>query len=378
MTAFPFVSFGLFGFMYGIWQVLLAELQRSMGLSDGALGAAITIGFVGSLPSMFFGGKLVDRFGAERVVSFTAGLMALALAAVSITSNWWALTLFLFFFFGGSGAYDVGINAAAINFEQTTGQRFLSYVHGTFSGAAAFGAMTAGLLLSLGLRFRSIYVALAVMLLVAAAIFLKAPVLRPLRTNPASDGASRELLGDLRLISLAVMVAMAYFGEGSLENWSTIYLRDFVSLPVALGASGVVIFHLAMLAGRMTSGVAVGFFGRRSLLIRAGLVAACGILLATTIKTAPTVLIGFFAAGIALSVVAPLAFSIAGDLYPAHSGAASAIITFVGYSTFLLGPGLIGGLAQAFGLDKALGVITIAGLVISILSFRGKFAPAGP
>src|SRR6516164_3588935 len=73
MTALPFTAFGLFGFMYGIWQVLLAELQRSMGLSDGALGAAITIGFVGSLPSMFFGGKLVDRFGAERVISSTAG-----------------------------------------------------------------------------------------------------------------------------------------------------------------------------------------------------------------------------------------------------------------------------------------------------------------
>lgn len=120
MIALRFAAFGLFGFMYGIWQVLLAELQRSMGLSDGAPGAAATIGFVGSLPSMFFGGKLVDQFGAERVISSTAGLMALALAGVSIDSNWWALTLLLFFFFGGSGAYDVGINAAAINLEQAT------------------------------------------------------------------------------------------------------------------------------------------------------------------------------------------------------------------------------------------------------------------
>jgi len=370
MIALPFAAFGLFGFMYGIWQVLLAELQRSMGLSNGALGMAVTIGFTGSLPSMFFGGKLVDRFGAPRVIGSTAILMALALAGVSINFNWWALTLLLFFFFGGSGAYDVGINAAAINLEQATGRRFLSYIHGTFSGAAAFGAMIAGLLLSLGVQFRSIYVGLTVMLLVAAAIFLKAPVPRSVRMNLPKDGASRELLRDLRLISLAVIVAMAYFGEGSLENWSTIYLRDYADLPVALGASGVVVFHLAMLTGRMTSGIMVGLLGRRPLLIGAGLITACGILLATTIKTAPTVLIGFFAAGITLSVVAPLAFSIAGDLYPTRSGAASAIITFVGYSTFLLGPGLIGGLAQAFGLDRALGVIMLGGLLITVLSFR--------
>src|SRR6185437_2606129 len=167
MIPLPFAAFGLFGFMYGIWQVLLAELQRSMGLSNGALGMAVTIGFTGSLPSMFFGGKLVDRFGAPRVIGSTAILMALALAGVSINFNWWALTLLLFFFFGKSGAYDVGINAAAINLEQATGRRFLSYIHGTFSGAAAFGAMIAGLLLSLGVQFRSIYVGLTMMLLVA-------------------------------------------------------------------------------------------------------------------------------------------------------------------------------------------------------------------
>jgi hypothetical protein len=126
---------------------------------------------------------------------------------VAIASNWWALSILLFFFFGGSGAYDVGINAAAINSEQATGRRLLSYIHGTFSDAAAAGALTAGLLLSLGAQFRSIYVGLALMLLVAAAIFLKAPVSGHLRTNPASDGTSRELLVDLRLISLAVIVA---------------------------------------------------------------------------------------------------------------------------------------------------------------------------
>jgi MFS family permease len=370
MVALPFTAFGLFGFMYGIWQVLLAELQRSIGLSDGALGAAITIGFVGSLPSMFFGGKLVDRFGAERVISSTAALMALALAGIAIASTWWALTILLFFFFAGSGAYDVGINAAAINLEQTTSRRLLSYIHGTFSGAAALGALTAGLLLSLGAQFRSIYIGLALILLIAAVIFLRAPILRHLRTNAASDSTSRELLFDPRLISLAVMAAMAYFGEGSLENWSTIYLRDFVNLQVALGASGVVVFHLAMQTGRMTSGVAVAILGRRSILMGAGLVAACGILLAITIKAVPTVLVGFFIAGITLSVVAPLTFSIAGDLYPTRSGGASAVITFIGYSAFLLGPGLIGGLAQAFGLDKALGVIMLGGLLISILNFR--------
>lgn len=55
--------------------------------------------------------------------------MALALAGVSIASNWWALTLLIFSFFGGSGAYDLGINAAAINLEHWNKQPALSKLY---------------------------------------------------------------------------------------------------------------------------------------------------------------------------------------------------------------------------------------------------------
>ena len=45
-------------------------------------------------------------------------------------------------------------------------------------------------------------------------------------------------------------------------------------------------------------------------------------------------------------------------------------MTTFGYGGFLLGPPLVGGLAEVAGLRIALGVVTVAGLAIFVLSLR--------
>ncbi len=80
-------------------------------------------------------------------------------------------------------------------------------------------------------------------------------------------------------------------------------------------------------------------------------------------------LLGFLIAGIALAGVAPVAFSLAGNHAPQHSGAVSSAITVISYSGFLLGPALIGGLAELFSLRLALAALILGGGLILGLSF---------
>ena len=74
--------------------------------------------------------------------------------------------------------------------------------------------------------------------------------------------------------------------------------------------------------------------------------------------------------GLALAAVAPLAFSVAGDLVPERAGSAVAVVTTFGYGGFLLGPPLVGGLAEAISLRAALGIIAVAGVAVFALSLR--------
>jgi MFS family permease len=48
------------------------------------------------------------------------------------------------------------------------------------------------------------------------------------------------------------------------------------------------------------------------------------------------------------------------------------VVTTLGYGGFLLGPVLVGGLAEILGLRVALGVIAVSGLLIFALALRLK------
>ena len=60
----------------------------------------------------------------------------------------------------------------------------------------------------------------------------------------------------------------------------------------------------------------------------------------------------------------------AGDLAPGRAGAAISVVTTLGYGGFLLGPVIVGGLAELLGLRMALGTIAVAGLLIFTLALR--------
>jgi hypothetical protein len=84
------------------------------------------------------------------------------------------------------------------------------------------------------------------------------------------------------------------------------------------------------------------------------------------------VVCGFLVVGLALPGVAPIAFSAAGDLAPGRAGGAISVVTTLGYGGFLLGPVVVGGLAELLGLRVALGTIAAAGAMIFVLGLRLK------
>jgi MFS family permease len=107
-------------------------------------------------------------------------------------------------------------------------------------------------------------------------------------------------------------------------------------------------------------------------LIIAGLLAACGMALSLVTTQPPLILTGFLIAGLALASIVPIIFSLAGNVAPERSGQVISVITICGYSGFLVGPALIGALADAWGLRVALVSLIFMGLGIIILSVRLK------
>ncbi|MDP9479053.1 MAG: MFS transporter [Actinomycetota bacterium] len=375
-------AFGVFGLWAGCFTVLLADLSRALGLSPGPLGVALFAGAAASIAAMASLGWSADRFGRKAFLVVVASVFACGIGGLALAGSFVALVLVFVLVFSAGGLYDVGINATAVDLEQATGRRFMSFLHAAYSGGAVVGALGAGTLLSVGVGYRFIYLALlaplvALVVAVAAARLPRAGGARgEASSDAAAEGAAASPAGRWELyrsVPLLLVAAIAVFGllaEGEMGHWSGIYLRDSLGVGALLGGSGVAAFYGAMALGRLATGWTVGRLGNRHTLLGAGLLVAFGMALALATTSPSLVIVGFLVVGLALAAIAPLAFSVAGDLVPQRAASAISVVTTFGYGGFLLGPPLVGGLAEVVGLRMALGLIAVAGLCVFVLSLR--------
>ncbi len=365
-----FVAFGSFGVMFGVWQVVLADLRRALDVSEGPLGLAITVSVIASFPAMLAAGRVADRLGVRVLIAGGALSMACVFLAVTQIGSYGALVMTILVFLTSSGIYDVGINASAVTEERRTGRPIMSLFHAAFSAGGATGAILAGVGIAAGVPFRSLYVVVACLLAAVAALFWVAGERG--RPRPASDAPAGRgsLLRNPMVVTLAIIVSLAFLGEGAMETWSSIYLRDFLGFSAVVGASGVAVFHLAMATGRATTSLIVRRLGRARTLTVAGALAAVGNVVALGTERAPLILAGFILVGVALSSVAPVALSLGGDLLPERTGQVSAMLMTIGYAGFSIGPSVIGATAELASLRLALTIVTLVGLAIIWLSTR--------
>ncbi len=371
-TAVTGAAYAVFGLLYGVWAVLLTDLAHELDLSEGPLGLALTAGFVGSLPVMVAGGHLSDRFGSRTVAIVAGCLLAVSFASVAMAGSFLVLVVILFVFFAASGAYDVGINAAAMELERAGGRRVMAAFHAAFSGGGMVGALSAGVLLASGaLPFRFAYLGVGFALLIVVLAWQRVAAPRLPRNQHAGIATPKASpYRDGLLLLLATMTALAFFAEGAMETWTGIYLRGSLDLPPLTGAVGVAVFHAAMLTGRTLTAVLGGRIGSIAALRGAGLLAAAAMAVALATQIPLLVIGGFLLVGLGLSAIAPLAFSLAGRARPADAGRASSVITTLGYAGFLFGPGIIGSVAETATLRIGLLAVVVAGLVVALLAGR--------
>lgn len=364
------LAFALLGSMFGVWHMLLTDLQASLGISAGQLGQAITISIVAALPMMLLGGYLTDWLGVHSMISLGALLTGGALLLMSRVSTYGVLIVLLIPFAMGVGVLDVSINAAAIGFERATTKRFMPYFHAAYSGFSGFAAVLTGVLLHWGIPFRSFYLVTAFTLLGFAVVSQASGVMTARNKTPASPHLAARDFTSLRhptVLLVGLVIALCFFAEGTLENWSAIYLRASLQLPAFLGGSGVAFYHFAMLLGRLLAAQALKRLTRRSILLSTGVFTALGMTVSLSTEFVPLILAGFLIVGLSLAMVVPMCVSLAGDLFTLRTGEIMSVLMLLGYGGFLVGPLVIGNLTDLVGLRVALVSVVAAGLLMTIV-----------
>ncbi|MDE3253755.1 MAG: MFS transporter, partial [Bacteroidota bacterium] len=173
---------------------------------------------------------------------------------------------------------------------------------------------------------------------------------------------------DAMLLKLGLIAFSCMVCEGTMFDWSGVYFQKVVVAPKALIILGYAAFMSTMAGGRFIGDKLANHFGKQKILQASGLVIATGLLLAVVFPYLVTATAGFLLVGLGVSSVVPLVYSAAGKSKTLSPGVALTAVSTIGFLGFLLGPPLIGFIAQAFSLRWSFTVIAILGLGTTVLS----------
>lgn len=351
-----FGAFFIYSFCMGSLFPRLPAIQEAMGVGEGALGLALIGSACGTLVSLTFSGRIIEAIGYRRTL-----LCAIPLLSVFYAIAAWAqspLAFFLLLVPVGLmiGAIEIIINIEADRVEHAIGKRIMNRAHGFWS----LGFFAAGLLGSTiaqtGLDPHWHLMLMIPIIVVATLVILGRFQPAEHRIPATADEAPRFARPTLPILSLVSVCLAAMVLEGAGIDWSAIYMRDiFAAEPFWSGIA------VATVAGSMavTRFFADGFVDRHSpVTVARALLAilACGSLLTFFAPTAAFAYLGFVLIGIGSSALFPLAMSAAAQLTDRPAALNVAALAQISFTAFLLGPPLLGFVAEHFGIRWTFGL----------------------
>lgn len=367
----PVACFAALGTFWGSWAALIPQLKLQTNSSDGDLGLAMLVSGVGAILSMLVVGRIWRRLGWY-LLPVTGLWFATAILGLALANSASTLALALFFIGAGSGALDVAMNAAVSDVEVSSGSRLMYGAHALFSLAVLVASVATGFARQAGAVPWAILGTVAVLIgLVAIATIASARGRhRPTAQAPtpgAGAGGRRPAAIFGGFAALAVLCAVGYLIVDAAQNWSALHLERGLGASPALGGAAPGIFAGAMFIGR-SSGQRLGArFSERSLFASGAAIAAIGLAVLAVAPTPPIALAGLAGAGAGLATVAPALYGRAGREASANDrGKAIARLTVFGYTGFIVGPALIGFIAQAASLRASIGTLAVLAVGLAV------------
>lgn len=345
------------GFSFASWVPHIPTVQARLGLSAGQLGLALLGVAAGSLVSMPIAGAQVARWGSRAVTLVTSLLLCpiVVLPVHAPSLPWFAVMLVAFG--AATGAMGVAMNAHAVAVERRMRRSVMSSFHGLFSLGGLVGSGGSILALSCGLT-PSQHMVLAGSLGLITVI----GVSRSLLPGFADVGGAAQTTFALPKGALLLLGGLAFFVlvvEGAMADWSAVYLRQSLKAEVGIAGAGYAVFSLAMSLGRLTGDRLVAVVGPERLVRVGGVLAAIGLGGALLLHHPVAALVGFTCVGLGLSNLIPVLFSAASRTPGSSPGVSIASVSTAGYCGFLVGPPVVGFLADQLGLPLALGLLVV-------------------
>jgi MFS family permease len=361
-----FAAFFLYSFAFGGFFPRLAELQHSMGVTEGELGLGLIGVACGTLFSLTFAGRLVERVGHRITLLALLPVIPACYALAAHASG--KVMLFLCLLPAGLciGAVELVVNLESDRVEHQGGRRIMNRAHAFWSfgffGAGLLGALAARAGISPQWHLAAVVPLSALLIVLLLGRFDDAPH----RTGSSTEAAHSFARPTLAIWALVLFSLSAQVLEGAGFDWSAIYMRDVFQAAPFVGGLPVVILALSQGGARFVADRFVERHSARAIARTLLAVLGLGTLLVTMAPAPVFALLGFALIGAGTSVMFPLAMSAAAQRTDRSAATNVAALAQLAFVSFLLAPPLLGFVAEHWGIRTTFG-LTLPLVALSML-----------
>jgi MFS family permease len=358
------------GICFATWASRIPDIKTTLHLSEAALGSILLGLPCGQLLTLPFSGRAVTRFGSKNVLKIALILYALALTNIGLVTAPWQLVLCLFSFGIFGNLCNISANTQGVNAEALFGKSIMSSFHGVWSTAGFTGAMVGALMMRLSITPYIHFWIITILIIVLALVFNKYLIITPVSKSAASFKRISMPSGVLLMLGIIGFCCLSC--EGCMFDWSGVYFKQVVKAEGSLVSIGYASFMVMMAIGRFIGDKLAERYSRKKMVQVSGVLIFSGMMLAVLLPYIITATIGFLIVGFGVSSIVPLLYSTAGKVPNVPKGIAIATVSSIGFLGFLMGPPLIGYIAQLAGLQYSFMTIAMLGLGISVLISKLK------
>jgi fucose permease len=347
------LAFFVLGALGATWASRLPLIQQQDHLSTQRLSLALLALPIGVITATRCVAILTRHLSG--VLQIRLGIIgaSCALVALGATRNFAMFVALLFLLGVCMGIWDVAMNTEAVVVQRGYGRSVLSGLHGSYSVGLVAGGLLGAVAAHANLA-PTVHFAIAGLAFSCAALF----GMRRIATQGAvSQDEVVEHSHDARpagtqtvaIVAIGLIVFCSFFAEGGVDNWSAVFLHQARGASLGLAPLGASLCGVGMAVARFRGDAVIGRAGPQRTLICASVVACVGMTIAATVPQLVVSLLGFALFGVGVAVLAPVGFSLAGEVGGAQPSWAIARVAGCGYAGVLTSPAAIGQIASRVG-----------------------------
>ena len=360
VAVFFFVS----GFGFSTWASRIPTLQQKLHFNDAQLGTALFAMPLGLMLTLPITSLLLNKYSSRYVMLGGSLFYSVLLCVLGLVTNSWQFIIVLFLFGASRNLMNIPVNAQSVGVQGLYQKSIISTFHGIWSVSGFAAAAFSGWMISKDVPLVGHFAMVSIICITMMAMSFKHTLKNDVKKVEGTKNAIFNL-PDKPLLKLGLIAFACMACEGIMYDWSSIYFHKVVNAPKHLLALGYIAFTSATSTGRFIGDWTINKVGIKKVLQGGSCLIAAGLLVAIALPFVISTAIGFVLVGLGVSCIIPLIMALAGKSSTKSPGVAIASVSTVSYFGCVLGPPIIGYVAQVANLRWSFAI----GVVMALLMF---------